>query len=107
MSSRRFQSVKPMLHAKLAHDPVDVISNPTNSPLIPNKKHSGGNRGAGLENNADGEERVFTYQAGHHRQLSQSQFLAPGPLYARVLLDVQPNVPGVTLRLGSGRSHII
>lgn len=58
----------------------------------------------GLDNDANGGERYFSVQAGHRRQLSQAQSLAPGPLHARVLLEVQPaQHPSLDLRYRAGQ----
>src|ERR1039457_3502561 len=44
------------------------------------RKSRQGTSRARLDNDADGGERVFAFQAGHRRQLSQAQSLALGPL---------------------------
>jgi transposase-like protein len=56
MSNRRFESIKPVLDAKLADDTKEVVTdgNPTYSRLIPKEKHSEGNHGKELA------ERVWT-----------------------------------------------
>jgi hypothetical protein len=50
MSNRRFESIKPVLDAKLAEDTKEVVTdgNPTYLRLIPGKKHSRGNHGKEL-----------------------------------------------------------
>ena len=56
MSNRRFESIKPVLDAKLAEDTKEVVTdgNPTYKRLIPGEKHSRGNHGKELA------ERVWT-----------------------------------------------
>lgn len=55
-SNRRFESIKPVLDAKLAEDTKEVVTdgNPTYLRLIPQKKHCRGNHGKELA------ERVWT-----------------------------------------------
>src|SRR5215469_3374400 len=50
MSNRRFESIKPVLDAKLAEDTKEVVTdgNPTYLRLIPGEKHSRGNHGKEL-----------------------------------------------------------
>ena len=50
MSNRRFESIKPVLDAKLAHDTKEVVTdgNPIYKGLIPREKHSRGNHGKEL-----------------------------------------------------------
>ncbi len=56
MSNRRFESIKPVLDAKLAEDTKKVVTdgNPTYKRLIPGEKHARGNHGKELA------ERVWT-----------------------------------------------
>jgi transposase-like protein len=56
MSNRRFESIKPVLDAKLAEDTKEVVTdgNPTYKRLIPREKHARGNHGKELA------ERVWT-----------------------------------------------
>jgi transposase-like protein len=56
MSNRRFESIKPVLDAKLAADTKEVVTdgNPTYLRLIPEEKHARGNHGKELA------ERVWT-----------------------------------------------
>jgi len=111
MSSRRFESIKPVLDAKLAEDTKEVVTdgNPIYKGLIPRaktleRKSRQGTRRGGLDDDANGGECVFVVQACHRRQLSQAQSLAPGPLHARVLLEVQPAPHAdVNLRPGPGK----
>lgn len=111
MSNRKFEAIKPVLDAKLAEDTKEVVTdgNPTYKCLIPREKRSRGNHAKELaervwRNYADSRKCVFTLQACHRRQLSQAQSLAPGPLHARVLLEVQPaQHAGFDLRDGAGQ----
>ena len=50
MSNRRFESIKPVLDAKLAEDTKEVVTdgNPIYKGLIPRAKHSRGNHGKEL-----------------------------------------------------------
>ena len=50
MSNRRFESIKPVLDAKLAEDTKEVVTdgNPIYKGLIPSEKHSRGNHGKEL-----------------------------------------------------------
>ena len=56
MSNRRFESIKPLLDAKLAEDTKEVVAdgNPIYKSLIPRAKHSRGNHAKELA------ERVWT-----------------------------------------------
>jgi hypothetical protein len=56
ISNRRFESIKPVLDAKLAQDTKEVVTdgNSTYSRLIPKEKHLAGNHGKELA------ERVWT-----------------------------------------------
>jgi len=56
MSNRRFESIKPILDAKLAENTKEVVTdgNPSYKGLIPREKHSRGNHGKELR------ERVWT-----------------------------------------------
>ena len=56
MSNRRFESIKPVLDAKLAEDTKEMVTdgNPTYKRLIFKEKHSRGNHGKELA------ERVWT-----------------------------------------------
>jgi transposase-like protein len=56
MSNRRFESIKPVLDAKLAENTKEVVTdgNPSYKGLIPKEKHSRGNHGKELR------ERVWT-----------------------------------------------
>jgi transposase-like protein len=111
MSNRRFESIKPVLDAKLAEDTKEVVTEWKSHLQAPHpqretrkRKSRQGTCGAGLDNDANRRERVFVVQACHRRQLSQAQSLALGPLYARVLLEVQPAPhAAVDLRDGAGQ----
>jgi hypothetical protein len=110
ISSRRFESIMPVLDAKLAQDTKEVATdgNCTTRASFPKRvtrrESQKGARGAGLDNNSNGGERVFAFQARHRRQLSQVQSQAPGPLHARVLLEVQQApLAAFDLRHGVGK----
>jgi transposase-like protein len=110
MSNRRFESIKPVLDAKLAEDTKEVVTdgNPTyKSPCgteaLARQPWQGAERKR-LDDDPDDRECIFTVQAGHSRQLPQTQSLASGPLHERVLLEIQSSSPAVVdLRPGLGQ----
>ena len=89
MSNRRFESIKPVLDAKLAEDTKEVVTdgNPAYKRLVPKEKHSRGNHGKELAEwgptTTQTVENAFSlFKRAIVGQLSQAESLAPGPLYA-------------------------
>ena len=80
MSNRRFDSIKPVLDAKLAENTKEVVTdgNPSYKGLIPREKHARGNHSKelreGVWTTTQTVENAFSlFKAGHRRQLSQAQ----------------------------------
>ena len=59
MSNRRFESIKPVLDAKLAENTKEVVTdgNPSYKGVIPREKHSRGNHSKNFES-ASGQRRI-------------------------------------------------